>query len=108
MKATILTNDFGSSSVNRKLWEPQNVKHNIFTSRDNPGPGAYDENENLAVTKKQFNAEGKNSIFLSKVPNCKDSRVTKQDFPGPGTYKNPDEVPAKLNVNAPKESQMES
>jgi hypothetical protein len=61
----------------------------------------------LAVTKKQFNAEGKNSIFLSKVPNCKE-RAVKQDFPGPGHYKNPDEVPAKANGNAPKESQMES
>ena len=52
VKSTILTNDFGTSAVNRKLWEPLNQQHNPFTSRENPGPGTYDENENLAVTKK--------------------------------------------------------
>ena len=89
VKKTDLTNDFGSSNVNRRLWEPTNGKHNPFTARDNPGPGTYDESETQAVRKKQFNAEGKNSIFLSKVPNCKDAVIVKprQDFPGPGTYK---------------------
>lgn len=88
MKKTDLTNDFGSSNVNRKLWEPLNAKHNTFTSRENPGPGTYDETEIATVKKKQFNAEGKNSIFLSKVPNCKDSIIVRprQDFPGPGSY----------------------
>ena len=89
MKKTELTSDFGSSNVNRKLYEPENRQHNPFTARENPGPGTYDENETHAVKNKQFNAEGKNSIFLSKVPNCKDAIVVKprQDFPGPGTYK---------------------
>ena len=77
VKKSDLTNDFGSSSVNRRLWEPVNKKENPFTSRENPGPGAYDENESNAVRKKQFNAEGKNSIFLSKVPNCKDAIILK-------------------------------
>jgi len=77
VKKTDLTNDFGSSNVNRRLWEPANFKHNPFTARDNPGPGTYDENETQQVRKKQFNAEGKNSIFLSKVPNCKDAVVVK-------------------------------
>lgn len=63
--------------MERKLWQPENKQHNTFTSKDNPGPGTYDENENLAIKKKQFNAEGKNSVFLSKVPNCKDARVVK-------------------------------
>jgi hypothetical protein len=52
VKQTILTNDFGSSNVNRKLWEPVNAQFNPYTARENPGPGTYDENENLAVTKK--------------------------------------------------------
>ena len=77
VKKTDLTNDFGSSNVNRKLYEPENRQHNPFTARENPGPGTYDENEVHAVKNKQFNAEGKNSIFLSKVPNCKDSIVVK-------------------------------
>lgn len=77
VKKTELTNDFGSSNVARRLWEPLNNKHNTFTSRENPGPGTYDENEANAIKKKQFNAEGKNSIFLSKVPNCKDSITVK-------------------------------
>ena len=113
VKKTELTSDFGSSNVNRKLHEPQNRQHNTLTARENPGPGTYDENEINAVKNKQFNAEGKNSIFLSKVPNCKDAIVVKprQDFPGPGTYKT--EV-RKLNTAAggrnhgDKDSTMES
>jgi len=76
-KLTVLSNDFGSSNVQRKLWAPENKKENTYTSKENPGPGTYDENEAVAVKKKQFNAEGKNSIFLSKVPNCKEARVVK-------------------------------
>jgi len=52
VKKTDLTNDFGSSNVNRKLWEPVNTQHNTFTARENPGPGTYDENETHVVTKK--------------------------------------------------------
>ena len=52
VKKADLTNDFGSSNVTRRLWEPINNKANPFTSRDNPGPGTYDENENNVIKKK--------------------------------------------------------
>jgi hypothetical protein len=52
IKKAQLTNDFGTSNVERKLWQPENKQHNTFTSKENPGPGTYDENENLAVKKK--------------------------------------------------------
>ena len=32
-----------------------------------------------------FNAQGNLSIFMSKVPNCKDKKI-KNVVPGPGTY----------------------
>jgi len=110
VKKTELNTDFGTSNVNRKLWEPVNTKHNTFTSRENPGPGAYDENEIHVVKKKQFNAEGKNSIFLSKVPNCKHAVTVKprQDFPGPGTYKTEGRKAATAAYGSRKDSQMES
>ena len=33
----------------------------------NPGPGVYDYEKPSA---KQFNANGENTVFQSKVPNC--------------------------------------
>jgi hypothetical protein len=45
----------------------------VYPPRDIPGPGKYDEG-NLTQPK-NFNAKGEGSIFLSKVPNCKDSKI---------------------------------
>lgn len=53
---------------------------------EDPGPGMYDGNNELAAkTSTSFNASGCSPMFLSKVPNCKD---TKDDngIPGPGSY----------------------
>lgn len=36
--------------------------------------------------KKNFNAQGLNAIFLSKVPNCKDTKVKHFENLGPGVY----------------------
>ena len=40
-----------------------------------------------AKAKRVFNPQGGTSIFSSKVPNCKDSKI-KNDKPGPGQYTN--------------------
>lgn len=53
---------------------------------DEPGPGMYDAYQEIATkTSTSFNASGCSPMFLSKVPNCKD---TKDDngIPGPGSY----------------------
>jgi hypothetical protein len=53
---------------------------------DDPGPGMYDAYQEIAAkTSASFNASGCSPMFLSKVPNCKD---TKDDngIPGPGSY----------------------
>ena len=70
------------SKTQRKLFEPVNKKENNLTSPINPGPGTYDY-EKLAA--KQFNNNGELSVFQSKVPNAKDTKV-KSKTPGPGTY----------------------
>ena len=33
-----------------------------------------------------FNSTGNNSIFVSRVPNCKDQKIKNQSLPGPGFY----------------------
>ena len=65
-------------------------KREIFSnkSRENPGPGAYDYKDDIAAkTVSTFNTSGQSPMFLSKVPNWKD---TKDDngIPGPGSYIN--------------------
>lgn len=53
---------------------------------DEPGPGMYDLKQDIAAkTSTSFNTSGQSPMFLSKVPNCKD---TKDDngIPGPGSY----------------------
>ena len=71
----------------RKVFEPTiDIENKQFPPRENPGPGAYDQ-EDKAKQKKYFNSQGKTSIFLSKVPNCKDAKI-KNDKPGPGHYSN--------------------
>ena len=65
------------------MWEPVNKAENEFVSRDFPGPGKYDGV--LPVDNKQFNSTGNYSIFMSKVPNCKEAKI-RNDKPGPGMY----------------------
>lgn len=77
-------NDFASSKTNRKLFEPENKRENVLCSRENPGPGKYDDK--TVVTPKNFNSRGQDAIFLSKVPNCKDSKIRNASLPGPGHY----------------------
>lgn len=60
----------------------------VFSTRsaENPGPGVYDyKNDIASKTASTFNTSGQSPMFLSKVPNCKD---TKDDngIPGPGSY----------------------
>ena len=62
--------NFAASKVKRTLFEPENKAENILPAKDLPGPGKYEPIE--PVSKKQFNSSGNASIFLSKVPNCKD------------------------------------
>lgn len=35
---------------------------------------------------RNFNAKGEESVFLSRVPNCKDSKIKNSALPGPGQY----------------------
>ena len=77
-------NDFASSKTARKLFEPENKRENVLCSRENPGPGKY---ENARVdSPKNFNSRGQDAIFLSKVPNCKDTKIRNASLPGPGHY----------------------
>jgi len=75
--------DFTLSKVDRKIFAQNNMAHNDMCWANNPGPGVYDFQK---LGQKQFNATGESTIFQSKVPNCKDSKV-KAPFPGPGSYK---------------------
>ena len=81
--------DFQTSKDCRKVFEPTiDIENKQFPPRENPGPGVYDHNDTeIAKEKKTFNSQGKTSIFLSKVPNCKDAKI-KNDKPGPGHYTN--------------------
>ena len=77
--------DFVSSKQNRKLFEHSIAYENTQPATDNPGPDKYESQNPHA--KKTFNPQGGNSIFSSKVPNCKNAKI-KNDKPGPGTYTN--------------------
>jgi len=35
---------------------------------------------------RNFNAKGEESVFLSRVPNCKDTKIKNITQPGPGQY----------------------
>lgn len=48
--------DFVSSKVTRKLFEPNKLRENTLPSKDNPGPGQYDQVDK--DEKKNFNAQG--------------------------------------------------
>jgi len=76
--------DFASSKIKRKIFEPNKTRDNNLPSKENPGPGQY-EFQNPG-DKKNFNAQGLNAIFLSKVPNCKDSKIKTFENLGPGVY----------------------
>ena len=79
--------DFQTSKQTRKVFEPTiDIENKQFPPRENPGPGSYDGQE-VAKTKATFHSQGNNSIFLSKVPNCKDAKI-RNDKPGPGHYTN--------------------
>jgi hypothetical protein len=66
-------NNFASSKQKRHLWDPVNRAENEFVSREIPGPGKYEPTE--PVNQKQFNSTGNYSIFMSKVPNCKEAKI---------------------------------
>ena len=76
--------DFVTSKQHRKVFEPSIERSNNLPSRENPGPGQYQEVEK--PKKKEFNAQGESSVFMSRVPNCKDVKQNKSDVPGPGFY----------------------
>ena len=76
-------NNFAASKAKRTLFDPVNRRENELPPRDIPGPGKYDPA--VPVDQKQFNATGNNSIFMSKVPNCKEAK-NKNIVPGPGMY----------------------
>ena len=71
-------NDFAKTSKVKSQFETK--------AGEDPGPGMYDGYQEIAAkTSASFNASGCSPMFLSKVPNCKD---TKDDngIPGPGSY----------------------
>lgn len=79
--------DFQSSKQVRKVFEPTiDIENKMFPPRENPGPGTYDETEK-SKQPKAFNSQINTSMFISKVPNCKDTKI-KNDKPGPGYYSN--------------------
>lgn len=75
--------EFHQSKVQRTIFKQTNMAHNNMCWASNPGPGVYDYEKTGA---KQFNANGENTVFQSKVPNCQKPEKVKQ-APGPGTYK---------------------
>ena len=60
------------------------MRENNLPSKENPGPGEYESMN--ADDRKNFNAQGQNAIFLSKVPNCKDTKIKHFENLGPGVY----------------------
>lgn len=85
VKTRMMKTDFISSKSQRKVFEPNRMRENTMPSKDNPGPGHY-ESLNPTEERKDFNAQGQNAIFLSKVPNCKDLKTKQPDNLGPGSY----------------------
>ena len=77
--------DFISSKQQRKLFEHSITYENVIPDQTIPGPDKYEAVD--AKAKKNFNPQGGNSIFSSKVPNCKDEKI-KNEKPGPGHYSN--------------------
>jgi hypothetical protein len=77
-------NNFYASKGKRSLFDPVNRAENEFPPREIPGPGKYDPLE--PANNKQFNSTGNNSIFISKVPNCKEQKIKNSSMPGPGFY----------------------
>lgn len=75
--------EFHQSKVQRTIFKQTNMAHNDMCWASNPGPGVYDYEK---PGTKQFNANGENTVFQSKVPNCQKPTKVKQ-APGPGTYK---------------------
>lgn len=75
--------DFANSKIERKLFTQHNMAHNDMCWASNPGPGVYDFDK---PGHKNFHANGENTVFQSKVPNCKDAKI-KSPYPPPGSYK---------------------
>lgn len=66
--------NFHKSKAARKVFEPSIEITNILPSKENPGPAHYEKAEK--ALSKQFNAQGNTTSFLSKVPNCKDTKIS--------------------------------
>jgi hypothetical protein len=62
--------NFQASKIKRSVFAPTKQVDNAYPAAENPGPGQY--NTASATAKKDFNSNGLSSVFLSKVPNCKD------------------------------------
>ena len=78
-------NNFHTSKQTRKVFEPSiSITNKTLPPKENPGPTHYDNVDKSQA--KQFNAMGNTTNFLSKVPNCKDSKTPNQEIPGPGSY----------------------
>jgi len=79
--------NFQASKIKRQVFAPSKHADNMYPPTDNPGPGQY--NSTLQKSRKDFNSNGESSVFVSKVPNCKDkidnSATGKLD---PGHYYN--------------------
>lgn len=72
------TSDFSKKQQSREIFPNK--------KGDMPGPGNYEYRDEMAVkSANPLNQTGQSPMFLSKVPNCKD---TKNDngIPGPGSY----------------------
>jgi len=73
--------DFASWKGERKVFDSSMVASSVIMPKDFPGPGNY---EHELAKRKNYNAQGKSSMFLSQVPVCK--REKSFDVPGPGSY----------------------
>jgi len=83
--------DFVTTKIPRKTFVPTEAQ------KVHPGPGVYDYE---MIDHKQFNSTGQYSIFQSKVPNCKDTKI-RNDKPGPGTYKTVHSIEAEAHRHNP-------
>jgi hypothetical protein len=52
----MMKTDFVSSKIQRKVFEPNRMRENNMPSKENPGPGHYEEVNPAAEDRKNFNA----------------------------------------------------
>jgi hypothetical protein len=56
VRTRMMKTDFVSSKIQRKVFEPNRMRENNMPSKENPGPGHYEEVNPAAEDRKNFNA----------------------------------------------------